>query len=56
MWNQSVNCSFCKMWKNAWFNKKTMRVGKMTARSKRQSTLKKNKEKGNHRIMFIAKK
>jgi len=43
------------MWKNAWFNKKTTRVGEMTARSTRQPTLKKN-EKGNHKSMFIAKK
>jgi len=44
------------MWKNAWFNKKTTRVGEMTARSTRQPTLKKNKGKGNQKIMFIAKK
>jgi len=44
------------MWKNAWFNNKTTRVGEMTARSTRQLNLEKNKEEGNETIMFIAKK
>jgi len=44
------------MWKNAWFNKKTTRVGEMTARLTRQSTLEKSKEKGNQKIMFMAMK
>jgi len=44
------------MWNNAWFNKETKRVGEMTARSSRQPTLKKNKEKGSQKIMFVAKK
>jgi len=47
---------FCEMWANAWFNKKIARVGEMTARSTHQPILQKNKEKGNQKIMFIAKK
>ena len=54
--NQSINCIFREMWKNAWFNKQTARVDEMTARSTSQSTLIKNKEKGNQKIMLIAKK
>jgi len=44
------------MWKNAWFNKETTRVGELTARSTRQPTLKKNNEEGNQKIISIAKK
>jgi len=43
------------MWKNAWFNKKTTRVGEMTARSTRLQTLEKNKEKGNQKSYVYRK-
>jgi len=56
LWGQSVSCIFREMWTYAWFNKKTTRVGEMTARSTRQQTLEKNEKKWKQSDVYVYRK